>query len=127
MHTIKKIALTFPLLLTLSGCVIAIDADKRSEWDTQHSQLEAREQNNRQHIQSLQLGISFADITEKMGIADFNELSIKGSEQYQILYYRTQRKQQDGITTKDECTPLIFKDNSLIGWGQDYLKSMQLP
>ncbi len=127
MHTIKKIALTFPLLLTLTGCVIAIDADKRSEWDTQHSQWEAREQNNRQHIQSLQLGISFSDITEKMGIADFNELSLKGSEQYQILYYRTQRKQQDGITTKDECTPLIFKDNSLIGWGQDYLKSMQLP
>lgn len=127
MHTIKKIALTFPLLLTLSGCVIAIDPDNRSEWDTQHSQWEAREKNNRQHIQSLQVGISFADITEKMGIADFNELSLKGSEQYQILYYRTQRKQPDGITTKDECTPLIFKENSLIGWGQDYLKSMQQP
>jgi len=23
----------------------------------------------------------------------------------------------DGITTKDECTPLVFRNGNLVGWG----------
>jgi hypothetical protein len=33
------------------------------------------------------------------------------------LFYRTQRKHSDGETTRDETTPLVFRDNRLIGWG----------
>ena len=36
---------------------------------------------------------------------------------FQIVYYRTQHKHSDGITTKDECTGLFFKNEQLISWG----------
>jgi hypothetical protein len=53
-----------------------------------------------------------------MGIADFNEFYIKGEDTYQVLYYRTQHIDGDGVTTKDECTPLVFKNSALLGWGE---------
>ncbi|SQH75815.1 conserved protein of unknown function [Shewanella benthica] len=31
-------------------------------------------------------------------------------------YYHAQ---SDGITTRDECTPLLFRDQKLIAWGSD--------
>jgi hypothetical protein len=34
-----------------------------------------------------------------------------------VLFYRTHRRDGDGVTTKDECTPLVFKNGLLIGWG----------
>ena len=52
-----------------------------------------------------------------LGVADFNEVYNKGDENIQVLYYRTNRKHADGITTKDECTPLIFKNGALVSWG----------
>jgi hypothetical protein len=36
----------------------------------------------------------------------------------QVLYYRTRRVDDDGITTKNECTPLVFINNELVGWGE---------
>ena len=33
---------------------------------------------------------------------------------YQLVFYRTQRDISDGITTKDECSPLLFKNQRLI-------------
>jgi hypothetical protein len=53
-----------------------------------------------------------------MGIADFNESYSKDDDTYQVLYYRTQRINGDGVTTKDECTPLVFKNSILVGWGE---------
>ena len=52
-----------------------------------------------------------------MGLADFNEFHQKDQDRFQVLYYRTQRKNGDGVTTKDECTPLVLKNGLLVGWG----------
>jgi hypothetical protein len=30
-----------------------------------------------------------------------------------VVYYRTHRLHKDGLTTKDECTKLVFVNNSL--------------
>jgi hypothetical protein len=30
----------------------------------------------------------------------------------------TARKDGDGVTVQDECTPLIFKNTALQGWGE---------
>ncbi len=88
---------------------------------------EDRELMNRQAIQELQLGTSLTQITEKMGTADFNEI-VLGKEdddvKYQVLFYRTQRTTEDGMTTKDECTPLVFSEQALVGWGHDFFDSL---
>lgn len=118
----KKLILCGALLapMLLSGCVISVgdkDGHYQSDW-------EQREYNNRKHISGLELNAHFEDVTRKMGVADFNELMNDDGHVYRILYYRTQRTEDDGITTKDECTPLVFKDNRLIGWGDEALRKI---
>lgn len=114
------IAALVGLSLGLSGCVISVDGDgeysHKSSW-------ESKERKNRQHISHLEQHASYQDILSRMGVADFNELYEKEGDTYQVLYYRTQRIEGDGITTKDECTPLVFKNGALVGWG-DSARSM---
>lgn len=110
------VAALFGLSLGLSGCVISVDGD--GEYG-HHSDWQNKEQKNRKHISRLQQDTSYEQILNRMGIADFNELYTKGEDTYQVLYYRTQRIDGDGVTTKDECTPLVFKNNLLVGWGEN--------
>ena len=107
------IALAMLAPLTLSGCVISVGGDDShysSDW-------EDREYNNRKHVSQLENNMTHESVVRKMGVADFNELVEKSGHAYRILFYRTQRKMDDGMTTKDECTPLVFKDGMLVGWG----------
>ena len=120
---IRVISLASLLMISLSGCVIAI-GDDEFQSDTNHSSWEVREKNNRAHIQAMQLGHQYLDVTNKMGVADFNELITRGDNTYQILYYRTHRKDGDGVTTKNECTPLVFLNSELIGWGDNFVQSL---
>lgn len=102
------------LPLALSGCVISVDGDGEYGYS---SDWEDREHKNRRHIAKLETNTDISDIKRRMGIADFNELHQKEQDEYQVLYYRTHRRDGDGVTTKDECTPLVFKNGLLVGWG----------
>lgn len=121
----KKIILPALLIssMALSGCVISIDGDgyenghNRANIDWQQLEKE-----NREHIAALVLGTKTQSVIDKMGEADFNEALQKDAGQYQVLWYRTQRIKGDGMTTKDECTPLVFRNNELIGWGETALE-----
>lgn len=110
------VATILGLSLGLSGCVVSVGGD--GEYGYQ-SDWEDKEQKNRQHISRLQLGSSYQQILNRMGIAEFNEFYGKGEDNFQVLFYRTQRIESDGVTTKDECTPLVFKNDALVGWGDN--------
>lgn len=114
-------AALFGLSLGLSGCVISVDGDGDYSYQ---SDWQEKENKNRKHVSRLQQGTSYDQILNRMGIADFNEFYSKGDDTYQVLYYRTQRIDGDGVTTKDECTPLVFKNSALIGWGENAYKSI---
>jgi hypothetical protein len=106
-------ALVVPL--TLTGCVISVDG----EGDySHHADWDDRESENRREISDLNTGINIAAVKRNMGTADFNELYKRGEDEYQVLFYRTHRTKGDGVTTKDECTPLVFKNGVLHGWGE---------
>lgn len=98
----------------LSGCVISVGGDGDSHYS---SDWQDREVNNRKHISRLESGMSYEDVVRKMGVADFNELHQENESVIRVLFYRTRRIAGDGVTTKDECTPLVFKNGELIGWG----------
>lgn len=108
-----SMALAAPFFL--SGCVVSVGGDGDSHYS---AEWEDREYNNRRHISELALDMTYESVLRKMGVADFSELYQKADGAYRVLYYRTQRTMGDGVTTKDECTPLVFRDSQLVGWGE---------
>lgn len=46
-----------------------------------------------------------------------------GGERVSILYYRTEEKSTTVMTVKDECTPIVFINGKLTGWGDRLLTS----
>jgi len=110
-----------PLALSLTGCVIAIDGDNQ---DGHYASSHDRASQNREHIASLIINMSLVDVTNKFGVADFNESYIKDDANINVLYYRTHRVHKDDLTTKDECTALIFKQGALVSWGEQALKQL---
>ncbi|NMH64640.1 DUF3192 domain-containing protein [Shewanella salipaludis] len=80
---------------------------------------EDRQAYNQQKLMELTLGQELKDVKSILGKADFTEAKSVQNANLQVLFYRTHHEKSDGVTTKDECTPLLFKDNKLIAWGQD--------
>lgn len=116
--TMKKELLIVALSAALlSGCVISID-DDYEYGDGEHTSWSDIEQDNRQKISNLSVGTSIGEVKRKMGVPDFDELLVKNEKEHRVLYYRTQRIKGDGYTTKDECTPILFVNNELIGFGE---------
>ncbi len=114
----RKILLVVAVFL-LNGCVI-VAGDR--DWDSED--WKERQGLNREHISELTLSMNRIDVIEKMGVPNFSEALIKGGQEYRVLYYRTQRTKSDGETSKDETTPLVFKNDKLIGWGAEALKHL---
>ncbi|MCU8013512.1 DUF3192 domain-containing protein [Shewanella sp. SM74] len=121
----KLIAITFLGLasLGLSGCVVNV-GDGESGWDSSES-WEKVQDKNRTNLTKLSLGMPKDQVMILMGTADFSEAYIQQSAQQGeankevlVLFYRTQRNNGDGKTTKDECTPIVLSNNALVGWGE---------
>ena len=111
-----------PLAMTLSGCVIKVNDDGIDHgFGSSH---EDRSYKNRKKLDNIQLSASIADMQDKLGVADFSEVYSVNDKEVRVLYYRTQRKHKDGITSKDECTYLEFVNGELIqtGNGGEYKK-----
>jgi len=125
--TIKKVLLTLPLAMALSGCII-VAGDHEGEWDDDNSTTNWKQQQNknRANMTKLQLGQDRNEIVSQMGDPNFTE-AFKGENgaSYQVLYYRTHREHGDGDTTKDETTAVVFENDKLIGWGNDALQRIR--
>ncbi|MBE0370070.1 DUF3192 domain-containing protein [Pseudoalteromonas sp. MMG013] len=78
-----------------------------------------REAFNNRFISKLKIGehIAIDDVLETLGSPDLTFLKKKNNDIVQIVYFRTQLVKPDGITTKDECTGLLFKNGKLTLWG----------
>lgn len=111
-------------VLFLSGCVIAIDDDYDYDNDHNNASWAELEEDNREKISSLGVGASINSVRRTMGTPDFDELLVKNDQEHRILFYRTQRIKGDGATTKDECTPIIFLNGELVGFGQTALDAI---
>ncbi|MCH1924677.1 DUF3192 domain-containing protein [Shewanella sp. C32] len=100
--------------LSLTGCVVSVghgdSANDRESWEQVQRQ-------NQQMIASLKLGMSIDQVQALMGTPSFNEAFESQGKTVQVLFYRTQHQHSDGKTTRDECTPLIFSEGTLTGWG----------
>lgn len=120
--SLLALLVALPLATTLSGCVISVN-----DGEVDHSLMGDsgdRSYENRKKIGKVKLSSSFADMQERLGVADFSETYTHNQQTIRVLYYRTQRKHKDGLTTKDECTYLEFVNGELTqtGNGDEYSK-----
>ena len=115
-------ALTAPFL---NGCVIAVsDGEADTHWAGSSSSWQKQHKNNREVISNLALDTSYQTVLNKLNTPSFSELLKQGDDVYQVLFYATHSIHSDGKITKDECTPLVFKNDKLIGVGDTIYKSL---
>ncbi|WP_298439901.1 DUF3192 domain-containing protein [uncultured Ferrimonas sp.] len=77
------------------------------------------QQRNAALIAQLQYGKGNLDILDKLGSADFTDAHTDQlGQQWLLLRYRTHHRSNDGFTSLDETTPLLFKNGKLVEWGE---------
>lgn len=109
---VKRIVLGVGLYAVFVAAVISFYPDEHKNMDWKD-----REEYNKVQIAKLELGLNKKQIIELLGSPDITEAKRNGATELQVMFYRTQHKQADGITTEDECTPLLFENKELIAWG----------
>ncbi len=120
-----KTTVALSAILALSGCVIAVtEGGSRSETRTS---WQAQQDLNRSTIHAAALGSSIEDIRGRLGEADFTEAFVRNDGEYRVLFYRTHHMRSDGKTTRDETTPVIFRDGALVGFGDDFYRRLVNP
>lgn len=109
----------YPLATWLALNVYQDDPDAMAWTD--------REAYNRKFINALQpnLIVTQDQIRQKLGGPDITEAYQAGTDLYQLVYYRTQRDISDGITTKTECTALLYLNRRLIAVGDSAVQQFR--
>lgn len=108
------------LTLALSGCVISVRDD--GGWDDDPDDWQQVQERNQEAVAHLSLGRSLGSVTGELGTPDMTESFVRDGRTFEVLFYRTHRVHDDGRTTRDETTPLVFVDDELVGWGESAVK-----
>ncbi len=73
---------------------------------------------NNENLMGLQVGMPQADVVKIMGTPAASEsYEAVGGERVSILYYQTEEKRVTVLSAKEECTPVVFVNGKLVGWG----------
>lgn len=120
MNTLLKLSAAVVLLTSLVGC---ISINGSHSWDDKG--WKDTQEANRKVISELAIGTERSNTLMRLGTPSFSEAFVKDGEEYSVLFYRTHHTASDGETLKNETTPLVFKNDKLIGWGDDVLASIQ--
>ncbi len=71
---------------------------------------------NMKNSANLRVGMNKAQVIEVMGEPVKDEEYCRPD----VWFYYIDPQWYDGLTTQDECMPLVFKDDKLLGWGNEY-------
>lgn len=115
---ISRIILGIMIYAAFVVAVISYYPDKPEDMDWRD-----REAYNLVQINKLALGTSRSEVLATLGSPDITEAKKVGNDTIQVMFYRTQHRKSDGITTLDECTPLVFENDTLVAWGGDAYQS----
>ena len=113
----KKVIIRILMALAVYGVFVLLvvnfydDSPSNMKW-------EDREAFNRQYIAKIQLdNFTFEEALTALGSPDITEAKKVEGNNYQVMFYRTQHMKSDGITTQEECTPLLFTNGLLTAIG----------
>lgn len=77
---------------------------------------------NVQNATRLRVGMTKSEVLEIMGEPVQDEIFTTPN----IWFYYVNTQWHDGLTTEDECMPLIFENDRLIGFGNDFYNGLKL-
>ena len=118
LHSVAAAAIA----ISLSGCIVIGGNDHD---DNDSTSWRAEQRRNNQQINDLQVNDSRVSVIERLGAPSFSEAFMRGDDEYRVLFYRTRHRHSDGETSRDETTPLVFKNDHLTGWGEDTLAAVR--
>jgi hypothetical protein len=76
---------------------------------------------NREHLEHLKVGQTKKQVLAIMG----EPLVYESYNTPDVWFYYTYWDWADFTRTKTECTPLVFKDGVLVGWGRVYYTKIE--
>lgn len=103
------------LVLALCGCATTQDALRIK---------------NRENLLRLSIGINKFQVLQTMGTETVGTVNNpyrvetpidKDGQLLEVLFYHTDIRKKDKVISEDELTPIVLKDNTLIGWGWAFL------
>lgn len=107
-------------LLVFAVMTLVPDKPENMDWQD-------REAFNRVQITKLKLGTTQDEILALLGAPDITEAKeLADNKVVQVMFFRTQHVKADGLTTQDECTPLLFEDEQLVAWGEGAYDNFKL-
>ena len=114
----KKVITRIIIALAIYGVFVALvmnfydDNPSNMKWKD-------REDYNRHFISKVQINkFNFEEALEELGSPDITETKRVNDDNFQVMFYRTHHVTSDGITTQEECTALLFKNNMLTATGK---------
>lgn len=113
-----KVVIFILLGLVTYGVVVTLLIVNNPD-DTSSMGWEDRQEYNKVQIAKLELGTTRESVLTLLGSPDISEAKKAEENRMQVMFYRTDHKKQDGITTQDECTPLLFENDILVAWGDN--------
>ena len=114
----KKLGIQVLILFIILGCASTVE------------QLRTK---NRENLLRLSLGMTKFDVLQIMGTETIESVNNpyrvetpkgKDGALYEVLFYNTDKKKKGDLITDSELTPLVFKDNALVGWGWAFLSEV---
>ncbi|WP_242698574.1 DUF3192 domain-containing protein [Alteromonas sp. 5E99-2] len=117
---IKIIVIGFSAYIALTFSVLTFVPDKPENMGWQD-----REAYNKVQVAKLTIGATRDEVLALMGSPDITEAKETSDTVVQIMFFRTQHVKADGLTTKEECTPVLFEDNRLVALGESALNEYE--
>jgi hypothetical protein len=117
---IKILTVGFASYVAMVVSVMTLVPDKPEDMDWKD-----REAYNRVQITKLRLGATRDEVLALLGSPDITEAKEVDTNLMQIMFFRTQHVKADGLTTHDECTPLLFENDKLVAWGEGVFESFK--
>lgn len=110
------------MMVGSAGCVFVVGDDEFVN-DARNDAFE-QQKYNRVAVPKIALGTTIDAVRDDLGEPHFAEAFSGDDGEYRVLFYRTHRVDADGDTTRDETTPVVFRDGAVVGIGEDFYKRL---
>ncbi len=108
------------LALVVSGCATSSNPNYFNE-------IQRESRKNREALLMLGIGMSKHDVKSIMDLPRFNEAyEISGKSMEFWFYFTDEIHFSVGRIDRERCTPILFENGKVKGWGPDYIKKYDL-